>query len=237
MAGTEIAAKYSPLMSWFYDRFAADAVLSVATGLIETITRNMHSGGSSVLEVGCGGGQLAHRLIDAHPGISVTGIDLSAEQISRAIRRSKALPPRDAERVHFQTASALDLPFADNSFDAVISVASVKHWSRPERGISEMLRVLKEGGAFLLAETDRGCHLSDARHLVLSTRLPVVLRLPYLWMFRTYVAGQSLDLDDARNLVADESLAQATVERIPDAPFFTISGTKAPAAQPESFRR
>ena len=45
-------------------------------------------------------------------------------------------------------------------------------------------------------------------------------------MFRTYVAGQSLDLDDARNAIAGEAPAETTVERIPGAPFFIISGMK-----------
>lgn len=226
MAVTDIAAKYTPAVSWFYDKFAADAVLTAVAGPVDRLVVSAIAKGSSVLEVGCGGGQLAYRLIDSYPGITVTGIDLSAEQIARAVRRSETLPTRDAARVHFQAASALELPFADNSFDAVVSVASIKHWTNPRKGIAEMLRVLKDGGQFLVVETDRGCHLSDARRFVRSTRLPALLRASYLWMFRTYVAGQSLDLDDARNAIAGEAPAETTVERIPGAPFFIISGMK-----------
>ncbi len=224
MPMTDVTAKYPPAVSWLYDRIAADAVLNTVGGLLDHIHAAAPDG--SVLEVGCGGGQLAHRLVSQNPDITVTGIDLSAEQIARATKRSATLPLKDARRLVFQTASALDLPFADNSFDAVVSIASIKHWPNRATGIAEMIRVLKDGGLLLVAETDRGCHLSDARRFARDARLPAPLRLPYLWAFRTYVAGQGLDLDDAREVIADQELADTTVERIVGAPFLVIIGKR-----------
>ena len=127
MSVTDIAARYTPAVSWFYDTVAADVVLGAVSGVVSEVCAAVGEGGS-VLDVGCGGGQLAQRLIHLHPGISVTGIDLSAEQIARATERSKALPRRHSERLHFQIASALDIPFAEEAFDAVVSIASIKHW-------------------------------------------------------------------------------------------------------------
>lgn len=225
MAVTDIAARYTPVVSWFYDRVAADAVLSAVAGLIGRVQTSI-VGGGAVLEVGCGGGQFAHRLVAAHPTISVTGVDLSVEQIARAVARSNRLPPTDANRIHFRAGSALALPFADNSFDAVVSIASVKHWPDRRRGVAEMARVLKEGGLLLAAETDRGCHLADARRFARNTHLPAPLRVPYLWMFRTYIAGQGLDLDDARELIDGQALIDTTVARIVGAPFLVCTGRK-----------
>ncbi|MCX5042394.1 class I SAM-dependent methyltransferase [Aldersonia sp. NBC_00410] len=222
---TDITAIYSPAVSWFYDTVAADAVLDAVSDVVADICTAVADGGS-VLEVGCGGGQFAHRLISLHPGISVTGIDLSAEQIARANKRSTALPLKDRQRLHFQTASALDIPFAENTFDAVVSIASIKHWPDREKGVHEMVRVLKDRGRLLITETDRSCHLDDARRFARSARLPTPLRLPYLWMFRTYVAGQGLDLDDARRVIAGQDLVDTAVQRVAGTPFLTIAGTR-----------
>lgn len=212
-------------MSWFYDRIIADAVLQTmtASGLLDRI-RVAAAEGGRILEVGCGGGQLAQQLVSGIPGATVTGIDLSEEQIDRANRRRLVLPPDEANRLVFQTASALDLPFAENTFDAVISIASIKHWPDRARGVSEMTRVLKDGGPLLITETDRGCHLSDARRFARATHLPRLLQLPYLWMFRTYVAGQGLDLDEAREAAVDPDLTDAAVARVAGTPFLAISG-------------
>lgn len=225
MAVTDIAAKYSPLVSWLYDRVAAPAVLDAVTPLIGRLATATPTG-SSVLEVGCGGGQFAHRLITTHSGISVTGIDRSAEQIDRATGRSTHLSPADAARVHFQVGSALELPFADNSFDVVVSIASIKHWPDRQQGVAEMVRVVKGGGLLLVAEADRGCHLADARQFARTTRLPAALRIPYLWMFRTYVAGQGLDLDDAHELLAGQALVDTAVQRVAATPFLVFTARK-----------
>lgn len=231
MSVTDITARYTPAVAWFYDTFAADAVLDAMSDLIAQLQAVVADGGS-VLEVGCGGGQFAHRLVNQQCGISVTGIDLSAEQIARAAKRSRTLPREDGERLHFQTGSALDIPFADASFDAVVSIASIKHWPDPDKGVREMVRVLKDRGALLVAEVDRSCHLDDARQFVRSSRLPAPLRLPFLWTFRTYVAGQGLDLDDAREVTAGQDLVDTAVQRVAGTPFLTITGTRSerPAA-------
>lgn len=89
-----------------------------------------------------------------------------------------------------------------------------------------MVQVLKDGGSLIIVETDRGCHLDDVRKFVRNTHLPAPLRSPYLWMFRTYVAGQGLDLDDARDAIADQPLVDMTVQRLAGTPFLMMTGTK-----------
>ena len=69
-----------------------------------------------MLDVGCGTGWFTRRL-SALPGMLVTGIDLNAEWL--AFARS-----RDAHSTYIQ-ADALALPFSDNSFDQVLSVAAL----------------------------------------------------------------------------------------------------------------
>jgi hypothetical protein len=45
-------------------------------------------------------------------------------------------------------------------------------------------------------------------------------------LFRTYVAGQGIDLDDARHDTADQAIVDTKVERVADAPFLLITARK-----------
>src|SRR5262252_10420107 len=72
--------------------------------------------GAHLLDVACGSGQLA--LIAAREGVRVTGVDIAENLVERANARSLAedLPAR------FRVADAESLPFADASFDVVVSL-------------------------------------------------------------------------------------------------------------------
>ena len=221
----DITGKYSPIESWVYERVFADATLDSVSTVIDRLGAAV-SVGDSVLDVGCGGGQLAVRVVGRYQGVRVTGVDLTPEQIARATKRAHDLPSSMRERLQFHTASALDLPFDDESFDAVISVTSIMNWPDRTKGIEEIVRVLKAGGPLALVELDRGCHLHDAREHLRSSKLPPPLRTPFLGFWRTYVAGQGLDLDDARKAIAGQPVTSIAVERISGTPFLMIAGTK-----------
>jgi SAM-dependent methyltransferase len=95
------------------------------------------------LDVGCGTGALASRLADA--GYEMAGVDPSDGMLG--ILRERA-PAVRAER-----ASGTDLPFADNSFDLVLSVAVMHHIADPEdvrRTLAEMVRVARHSGRILV---------------------------------------------------------------------------------------
>ncbi|MGH3726473.1 MAG: class I SAM-dependent methyltransferase [Mycobacterium sp.] len=226
MVLSDITAKYAPVESWFYDTLIAGGVLESVSGLIDLVGKTASQG--SVLEVGCGGGQFACRLVEQYPNLRASGVDLSAEQVKRATKRARTVPSALRGQLQFHVASALDLPFPDNTFDAVISIASIKHWPDRALGVAEMTRVLKNNGLLLVAEVDRSCHLDDARAFVQTVRLAAPLRLPYLWGFHTYIAGQGLDLDDGRAALADLPLAETAVKRIPGTPFMMLTGIKTP---------
>lgn len=85
-----------------------------------------------VLDVGCGEGTLARYLADQ--GHQVVGIDLDPSVL-----------PDDDENTHFMIGDATGLPFADASFDAVVSVM-VLHQTRLELALVEMRRVVRPGG-------------------------------------------------------------------------------------------
>lgn len=92
--------------------------------------------GLRVLELGCGAAQWATSL-DAE-GADVVGLDLSERQLEAARRRSP--------RLRLVQAAAEILPFADESFDLVLSDHGAIGWGDPALTVPEVARVLATGG-------------------------------------------------------------------------------------------
>jgi tocopherol O-methyltransferase len=152
----------------------------------ELLTWGSVSSASHILDVGCGIGGSSLYLADKF-NAAVTGITLSPVQASRATERAKIAGLET--RTNFQVADALNLPFADNSFDLVWSLESCEHFPNKLKFLQESYRVLKPGGIFLMATW---CHrpvgitaekLTDdeSKHLAEIYRvyaLPYVISLP-----------------------------------------------------------
>ena len=107
-------------------RQSVDALLDAAGALF----------GSQVLDVATGAGYVAGAA--AARGAHATGLDFSAEQIELARRYYPGMT--------FQVGEADDLPFADASFDCVVSAFGMPHFPDPERALAEMYRTLKRNG-------------------------------------------------------------------------------------------
>jgi demethylmenaquinone methyltransferase/2-methoxy-6-polyprenyl-1,4-benzoquinol methylase len=103
------------------------------------------SRGDRVLDVCCGTGDLA---IAAHEaGADVTGLDFSERMLERAQRKEPA--------VDWVQGDALNLPFADGSFDAATVGFGVRNLADLERGLRELRRVLRAGGGVGVLEITR----------------------------------------------------------------------------------
>jgi ubiquinone/menaquinone biosynthesis C-methylase UbiE len=101
--------------------------------------------GQRVLDVACGSGTAA--LVAERRYCEVAGIDYVPELIERAKLRADA----NGQEVEFKVGDAQNLPFADDSFDVVISVYGVQFAPDHEKAAKEMLRVCKPGGVIGLA--------------------------------------------------------------------------------------
>jgi len=222
MSFRDITAPYSAFETWTYDRFVAPAVHDCVRGFHARELSGI-AGAARVLDVGCGGGQRLAFLAEALPDAELCGLDLSPRQVARAARRTRT----HGDRVTVVEGSALDLPFDDGHFDLVVSFGSIKHWPDMRRGVSECARVLAPNGTMLVGECDLGCRLDDARAFIDRWRMPGLLHTVALAVFRTWVAGQGIDLDDGRALLADLPLVDARAERIPDTPFMVLRGRRA----------
>lgn len=97
--------------------------------------------GTQVLEIGLGFGTLGQLL--ASRGGEYHGVDIAAGPVSVMKRRIGALGQPEEQ---VQQASALDLPYADASFDSVYSIGCLHHTGDLQRSISEVYRVLRPGG-------------------------------------------------------------------------------------------
>ncbi|WP_315807231.1 MULTISPECIES: class I SAM-dependent methyltransferase [unclassified Bradyrhizobium] len=101
----------------------------------------------SVLDVGSGVGGPA-RFVAATCGCKVTGIDLSVPFVEAA--RYLTERTRQSGQVSFQVASALELPFGDGAFDAVLMQHVAMNIAERARLYREIRRVLKAGGRFAI---------------------------------------------------------------------------------------
>jgi len=114
----------------------------------ETIARMPESHPERVLDVGCGSGTLLKALRRTLPNSALTGVDMSEEMLS--VARAKL-----DHDVKLQRGFAEALPFADGSFDLVVST-SVFHFIRaPGQALGEFARVLRPGGRVLITDW---CH-------------------------------------------------------------------------------
>ena len=107
--------------------------------------------GDAVLDVGCGTGSqaiVAKRRVGASG--MIVGIDASPEMITRA----KAKAAKAGMAIEFRLAVAEALPFADATFDAVLTTTVLHCLPDGARraGLSEMIRVLRPGGRLLLVD-------------------------------------------------------------------------------------
>lgn len=101
--------------------------------------------GSRVLDIACGSGNTA--LSAARRNAVVDGIDIVEALIERAKVRAQA----EGFDITFQTGDALALPYADQTFDAVVSTFGIMFAPDQERAADEALRVCKPGGTLAFA--------------------------------------------------------------------------------------
>ena len=105
--------------------------------------------GERVLDVACGTGNLT--LPAARAGARVTGLDLAPNLLATLRERADA----EGTRVALDEGNAEALPYADGTFDTVVSMFGVMFAARPERAMAELLRVTRPGGRIALANWTR----------------------------------------------------------------------------------
>jgi ubiquinone/menaquinone biosynthesis C-methylase UbiE len=101
-----------------------------------------------LLEVAAGTGRLTRALASAAPGARITATDLNPSMLAEAARLGAP------GNVEFREADALDLPFPDAGFDAVVCQFGVMFYPDKVAGHREARRVLRPGGRYLFSVWD-----------------------------------------------------------------------------------
>lgn len=163
-----------------------------------------------ILDVGCGIGGSSLYLAQKY-NATATGITLSPVQAARA--KERAAIAQMSEKTEFLVADALQMPFADDSFDLVWSMESGEHMADKEQFLRECYRVLKPGGTFLMATW---CHRptklpdmpltpDELHHLAEIYRvycLPFVISLPEYEAIAKNLSFQNIRTADWSKAVA-----------------------------------
>ena len=128
--------------SGFYDPFMHSnerLYNDIAARMKRRLSRKMN-----VLELACGTGLISRRIAASVQSLEAT--DFSPEMIAEAKKKA------NSSRLHFSVQDATALPYAAESFDAVVIVNALHILPEPETVLAEIHRVLKPGG-LLLAPT------------------------------------------------------------------------------------
>ncbi len=129
------------------ETFSASSVITDAALTQRFVTALGEAARGSVLDVACGPGILSAAI--AKSARDVVAFDLTPEMLKKAAQRCNEA---GLANVSFREGNATELPFADGAFDAVMTRLSVHHFDRPSRVMSEIFRVLRPGGRFVVAD-------------------------------------------------------------------------------------
>ncbi|MEI8000759.1 MAG: class I SAM-dependent methyltransferase [Actinomycetes bacterium] len=141
MASTEpeIQEEWETHAGWWQQYFTDGADPEYVEQILPLATEHL-AGAGRILDLGCGEGQLARHAMG--PGVTVVGLDASAAQV--AVARERAGGPVYAR------GSALALPFAPATFDAVAACLVMEHVEDLDGAIGEIARILRPGGRFVM---------------------------------------------------------------------------------------
>jgi tocopherol O-methyltransferase len=208
------------------DRSAPNARKQAQVDLIEELLAwGQPAQTDSIVDVGCGIGGSSLYLAQKYDA-TVTGITLSPVQAQRAMARTQEADL--LKQAQFKVADALDMPFADASFDLVWTLESGEHMPDKTKFLQECHRVLKPGGTLLMATW---CHRDvNPPHSALTApeqklldkiyriyHLPYVISLPeYAQIAESLSFGQirTADWSDAVAPFWDDVIASALSPRV-----------------------
>ena len=107
--------------------------------------------GQLLLDVGCGSGRAS--IPFARNGVKVIGLDISEQMVLRAKHKSENLGLEN--RTDYVVGDSENLPFRQNSFDAVIAFGVLHHVPAPQKMLNQMSKVLKPEGIYFGHENNK----------------------------------------------------------------------------------
>lgn len=133
---------HSPIASWGFSK------LSMRDNL-------------NILDIGCGGGKNIATWLRKSKNSHVTGLDYSEVSVDESSKKNKWAIKRN--RCEILRGNVAEMPFSDNTFDCVSAFETIYFWPGLEECFTEVNRVLKHGGIFMVCNGSDGENESDEK--------------------------------------------------------------------------
>ena len=115
----------------------------------------------NILDIGCGGGKNIATWLRKSKNSHVTGLDYSEVSVDESSKKNKWAIKRN--RCEILRGNVAEMPFSDNTFDCVSAFETIYFWSGLEECFTEVNRVLKHGGIFMVCNGSDGENESDEK--------------------------------------------------------------------------
>jgi len=152
-----------------------------------------------ILDVACGTGKSTEPLVSG--GLEVFGVDHDPLMIDEAKKQALS---KDLN-ISYSVADAENLPFPDKTFD-VVTVGTAFHWFVNTKAISEIKRVLKDGGLLFIFWT------LTTKEIPEEDQIPASIFRSYNW---ERVPQKLRDLDHVSNFLIENGLGEVKTVRLP----------------------
>ena len=131
---------------------------------------------SKILDVATGTGDLAIAALKLDPG-HITGIDISGKMLEAGNEKLRKRELQD--RIDLVECDSENIIFSDNTFDVAMVAFGVRNFTDPLKGISEMRRVLRDGGLIMVLEFSKpsGPPFKQLYNFYFLKILPVIGRI------------------------------------------------------------
>ena len=179
--------KFGPVKTFFYRLWAEPSI----DPMHRRIAAEVPIERGRLLDLGCGGGKLAHLIAAARPGLRVVGLDSSEPMIRTARNRW------DLANLEFRVGT-LEKSGSTEEFDFALTVLSFHHWEEPEETLAAVHRALAPGGRFWIYEMDPNASADAIR----ADRAPLwgFFRLP-VGMQRRMARDHGFTVDEVEKVV------------------------------------
>jgi tRNA (cmo5U34)-methyltransferase len=144
------------VQGWIEERTRRNPLRAAHLDLTLDLLAVLQPDGQRVLDLGCGDGLVAARVLDRFPAAHLTGVDSSPPMLDRARARLAAYPGRWVlVPGAMQALDTLDLP--EGHFDAAIGIQAIHHLTAGEKQtlFGAVARLLRPGGLFLISDRVR----------------------------------------------------------------------------------
>lgn len=110
-----------------------------------------NSNPAKVLDIATGTGDLAINIAKNTNASEIIGLDISEGMLN--VGKEKIAKENLSNKIEMMLGDSENMPFEDNSFDAITVAFGIRNFETLEKGLAEILRVLKPNGTFVILET------------------------------------------------------------------------------------